>query len=63
MRDLLAPVYSDICIISVGDSASDNPLAKIRGLVTIDGTVGGNAGELSAQVAVRLGLSYGKSTS
>jgi hypothetical protein len=39
------------------------PLTKIRGLVSTDGAVGGNAGELIAQVAVRLGLSHDKYTS
>ncbi len=59
MWDLLAPVYSDI--LSAWEMW--RVLTKIRGLVTTDGAVGGNAGELSAQVAVRLGLSQGKCTS
>ncbi len=61
--DILAPVYNDTYIMSIGDTASVILLVKIRSLVTTDGAVGGNTEELSAQVTVRLGLSHGKCTS
>jgi hypothetical protein len=54
---------SEWYIISMGDAASVILLVNIPGLVTTDGAVGGNGGELSAQVAVCLGLSHNKCTS
>ncbi len=61
MWNPLAPIYGDaLSALDTGYAASVILLAKIRGLVTTDGAVEGNEGELTAQATVRLGLSYGK---